>query len=81
MLCGFPLLIGIFGLHRLYVGKTATGVMLLSISILFFFSLFFAMLVGDSYVDPTEWWDAKWVEEKVKSRLGGAEPAATAATQ
>lgn len=42
--------------------------------------LHFAMLVGDSYVDPTEWWDAKWVEEKVKSRLGGAEPPETAAT-
>jgi murein DD-endopeptidase MepM/ murein hydrolase activator NlpD len=41
--------------------------------------LHFAMLVGDAYVDPTEWWDAKWVEEKVKSRLGGGEPAATAA--
>jgi murein DD-endopeptidase MepM/ murein hydrolase activator NlpD len=33
--------------------------------------LHFAMLVGDAYVDPTEWWDAKWVEEKVMSRLGG----------
>ncbi len=33
--------------------------------------LHFAMLVGNSYVDPTEWWDAKWVEEKVMSRLGG----------
>ena len=42
--------------------------------------LHFAMLVGDSYVDPTEWWDAKWVEEKVKSRLGGGGATATAAT-
>jgi len=33
--------------------------------------LHFAMLVGDTYVDPTEWWDAKWVDEKVMSRLGG----------
>ncbi len=33
--------------------------------------LHFAMLVGEAYVDPTEWWDAKWVEEKVMSRLGG----------
>lgn len=33
--------------------------------------LHYAMLVGDAYVDPTEWWDAKWVEEKVMSRLGG----------
>jgi murein DD-endopeptidase MepM/ murein hydrolase activator NlpD len=36
--------------------------------------LHFAMLVGDAYVDPTEWWDAKWVEEKVESRLGAGEP-------
>lgn len=43
--------------------------------------LHFAMLVGDAYVDPTEWWDAKWVREKVESRLGGAEPADTAAAQ
>jgi murein DD-endopeptidase MepM/ murein hydrolase activator NlpD len=35
--------------------------------------LHYAMLVGDAYVDPTEWWDAKWVEEKVMSRLGGRE--------
>jgi murein DD-endopeptidase MepM/ murein hydrolase activator NlpD len=40
--------------------------------------LHFAMLVGDAYVDPTEWWDAKWVQEKVESRLG-EEAAATAA--
>jgi murein DD-endopeptidase MepM/ murein hydrolase activator NlpD len=41
--------------------------------------LHFAMLVGDAYVDPTEWWDAKWVDEKVMSRLnGGAAPAAPA---
>jgi murein DD-endopeptidase MepM/ murein hydrolase activator NlpD len=33
--------------------------------------LHFAMLVGDAYVDPTEWWDAKWVDEKVMSRLNG----------
>ncbi|MGH7289296.1 MAG: M23 family metallopeptidase [Myxococcota bacterium] len=42
--------------------------------------LHFAMLVGDSYVDPTEWWDAKWVAEKVKSRLGGGETTAAATT-
>jgi hypothetical protein len=36
--------------------------------------LHFAILVGDTYVDPTEWWDAKWVSEKVLSRLGGATP-------
>jgi murein DD-endopeptidase MepM/ murein hydrolase activator NlpD len=35
--------------------------------------LHYAMLVGDAYVDPTEWWDGKWVEEKVMSRLGARE--------
>ena len=40
--------------------------------------LHFAMLVGNAYVDPTEWWDAKWVQEKVMSRLGGAELTNTA---
>jgi hypothetical protein len=34
--------------------------------------LHFAILIGDTYVDPTEWWDAKWVSEKVSSRLGAA---------
>ncbi len=27
--------------------------------------LHFAILVGETYVDPVEWWDAKWVREKV----------------
>lgn len=27
--------------------------------------LHFAMLVGDTYVDPVEWWDPKWVETHV----------------
>jgi len=27
--------------------------------------LHFAILVGDTYVDPIEWWDAKWVETHV----------------
>ena len=31
--------------------------------------LHFAILVGDSYVDPKEWWDPKWVREKVESQL------------
>ena len=38
--------------------------------------LHYAMLVGDAYVDPTEWWDAKWVAEKVNSRLGREQIAA-----
>jgi hypothetical protein len=35
--------------------------------------------VGDAYVDPTEWWDAKWVREKVMSRLGGGDTTDAAA--
>ena len=31
--------------------------------------LHFAMLVGDSYVDPKEWWDPKWVRDHVGVRL------------
>jgi murein DD-endopeptidase MepM/ murein hydrolase activator NlpD len=31
--------------------------------------LHFAMLVGDTYVDPLEWWDAKWVQDHVEVRL------------
>jgi murein DD-endopeptidase MepM/ murein hydrolase activator NlpD len=41
--------------------------------------LHFAILVGDAYVDPTEWWDAKWVREKVMSRLGGGDTTDAAA--
>jgi murein DD-endopeptidase MepM/ murein hydrolase activator NlpD len=37
--------------------------------------LHFAILVGDSYVDPVEWWDAKWVEDHVESQLKEAPPA------
>lgn len=35
--------------------------------------LHFAVLVGGTYVDPKEWWDPKWVQEKVEFQLGGAE--------
>jgi murein DD-endopeptidase MepM/ murein hydrolase activator NlpD len=31
--------------------------------------LHFATLVGDTYVDPLEWWDAKWVETHVTANL------------
>jgi murein DD-endopeptidase MepM/ murein hydrolase activator NlpD len=34
--------------------------------------LHFAVLVGDTYVDPLEWWDAKWVETHVTQRLASA---------
>jgi murein DD-endopeptidase MepM/ murein hydrolase activator NlpD len=32
--------------------------------------LHFAILVGDTYVDPVEWWDARWVESHVENQLG-----------
>lgn len=35
--------------------------------------LHFAILVGDTYVDPTEWWDGKWVREHIEAKLGQAE--------
>jgi len=31
--------------------------------------LHFAILVGDTYVDPVEWWDAKWVATHVEAQL------------
>ena len=31
--------------------------------------LHFATLVGNTYVDPIEWWDAKWVEDHVAPNL------------
>ncbi len=40
--------------------------------------LHFAILVGDSYVDPIEWWDPKWVRENIEERLPPA-PAPTPA--
>ncbi|HEY5657854.1 MAG TPA: M23 family metallopeptidase [Myxococcota bacterium] len=31
--------------------------------------LHFAVLVGEAYVDPLEWWDARWVQTHIYSRL------------
>ena len=31
--------------------------------------LHFAILVGGTYVDPLEWWDAKWVQTHVDARV------------
>jgi len=39
--------------------------------------LHFAVLVGDAYVDPVEWWDEKWVREKIDAQIA---PPATAST-
>lgn len=36
--------------------------------------LHFAVLVGDTYVDPKEWWDPKWVREHVEARLLAGTP-------
>ena len=33
--------------------------------------LHFAILVSGTYVDPQEWWDARWVREHVEERLEG----------
>lgn len=40
--------------------------------------LHFAVLVGKAYVDPLEWWDAKWVATHVAAKLGPSAPAAPA---
>jgi murein DD-endopeptidase MepM/ murein hydrolase activator NlpD len=32
--------------------------------------LHFAILVDGTYVEPKEWWDPKWVREKVESQMG-----------
>jgi murein DD-endopeptidase MepM/ murein hydrolase activator NlpD len=39
--------------------------------------LHFAILVGETYVDPVEWWDAKWVREKI-DEMGGPPPGSSA---
>jgi len=31
--------------------------------------LHFAIVLGGTYVEPKEWWDPKWVREKVDSQL------------
>ena len=36
--------------------------------------LHFAILVDGTYVEPKEWWDPKWVREKVDSQMGTAPP-------
>jgi murein DD-endopeptidase MepM/ murein hydrolase activator NlpD len=36
--------------------------------------LHFAVMVGDTYVDPKEWWDPKWVREHVEERLATGTP-------
>lgn len=38
--------------------------------------LHFAILVGQTYVDPVEWWDPKWVREHIEVRIEPAEGAA-----
>ncbi|MAE95995.1 MAG: hypothetical protein CL910_15160 [Deltaproteobacteria bacterium] len=34
--------------------------------------LHFAILVGETYVDPKEWWDPRWVRDHIDEKLGSA---------
>jgi murein DD-endopeptidase MepM/ murein hydrolase activator NlpD len=36
--------------------------------------LHFAVLVGETYVDPLEWWDASWMRSHIYSRLRASRP-------
>ena len=36
--------------------------------------LHFAILVGETYVNPLEWWDPRWVQSHIEVRLGAGEP-------
>jgi murein DD-endopeptidase MepM/ murein hydrolase activator NlpD len=36
--------------------------------------LHFAILVGDTYVDPIEWWDPKWIRDHIDARLESPAP-------
>ena len=36
--------------------------------------LHFAVLVGNTYVDPIEWWDAKWVQQNIEARIAPPAP-------
>jgi murein DD-endopeptidase MepM/ murein hydrolase activator NlpD len=36
--------------------------------------LHFAILVGGVYVDPLEWWDARWMHDRLEARLAGSAP-------
>jgi len=38
--------------------------------------LHFAILLGDTYVDPVEWWDEKWIREKIDANLAPPPPPA-----
>jgi murein DD-endopeptidase MepM/ murein hydrolase activator NlpD len=40
--------------------------------------LHFAMLVGDTYVDPVEWWDPSWVRTHIDVHLGSPSEAPSA---
>jgi murein DD-endopeptidase MepM/ murein hydrolase activator NlpD len=39
--------------------------------------LHFTMLVGGEAVNPVEWWDSHWIEDRVERKLREANPAAT----
>jgi murein DD-endopeptidase MepM/ murein hydrolase activator NlpD len=31
--------------------------------------LHFGMLVGGTYINPIEWWDAQWIENNITTKL------------
>ena len=35
--------------------------------------LHFGMLVHDTFVNPLEWWDAKWIKNNISDKIGSAE--------
>jgi murein DD-endopeptidase MepM/ murein hydrolase activator NlpD len=35
--------------------------------------LHFSMLVHHTFVNPVEWWDAKWIENNIQSKIDAAE--------
>ena len=36
--------------------------------------LHFGVLVGDTYVDPIEWWDPKWIRERLDAQIQPSAP-------
>ena len=40
--------------------------------------LHFTMLVGGEAVNPVEWWDSHWIEDRVERKLREADPAVDA---
>jgi murein DD-endopeptidase MepM/ murein hydrolase activator NlpD len=43
--------------------------------------LHFSILVGGEFVNPTEWWDAHWIQDNVTGKLTESAPQAAAPIQ